>query len=445
MIKFWIKTLGCKVNQVESAYIHEELCRQGLFLAERENEAKIFILNSCAVTEGAFKETKKILRHWAKLNPLAIILTGCSAQAFAEEFKKLAFELKLPHFLILGQDQKYKIPQYLNSLVEGVFIEITSSFENCYPFLLQHFHGHSRAFVKIQDGCSSFCSYCIVPYTRGPARSLPKEHILEQIKLFLEQGYEEIVLTGIHIGMWGEDLKPRQAFTDLLWAIETLMNSYGKPLHLRLTSLEVKEIDEDFLAFAKQSEFLCPHFHIPLQSGSNTILRAMNRKYRAEEYLERLSQLASLFPEATFGADVIVGFPGEGDKEFQETYELIEKSPLNWLHVFPFSPRPGTPAAHMEPKVSKSQIKERLKLLKDLHQRKRENFLKNSLGKIRKTVIEEIEPRPTGLTDNYIPVELTTKDGAVLKKGKIVPLKLIKLRGNLVEAESPESKEIVKT
>lgn len=435
-MKFWIKTLGCKVNQVESAFIVEKLKKEGYILAEREESAQILILNSCAVTEKAFTEALKILRKWSKLHPKFIIFTGCSAQIYADKIKEFGKKWENISFLILGQEQKFRLEEYLKDLKDSFLIDISSPFEKCIPFLLEEFYGHSRAFVKIQDGCSNFCSYCIVPYSRGPSRSLPEEHILKQIEIFLQQGYEEIVLTGIHLGMWGKDLKPPKNLVFLLYQIEKLLEKFNKPLNLRLSSLEINEIDEEFIAYAKESNFLCKHFHIPLQSGANTTLKRMNRKYTAEEYLEKITLLAKLFPKATIGADVIVGFPGEEEKEFIETYQLLEKAPINWLHIFPFSPRPGTPAEKLEPKVPSTEIKKRISLLKELHQKKRKVFLEINLGNIYKTIIEEdSEEYFKGLTDNYIQVFIKKKEDLTLQRGKLIQTKLLHLRGDLVVAE----------
>ncbi len=436
-MKFIIKTLGCKVNQVESAYIFERLKEHGFQPVKREEEAEIFIINSCAVTESAFKEAKKILKGISKYHPKVVIFTGCSAKIYVEEIKALASSLKIPHFLILGQKEKFEPEKFLEILenLPPIFEKIESDLNYCYPILLKEFHGHSRAFVKIQDGCSSFCSYCIVPYTRGPSRSLPEEHILKQIEIYLTQGYTEIVLTGIHLGMWGEDLKPKKKLTDLLFKIEEFLEKWERPLHLGLSSLEVNEIDEDFLSFVKGSAFLCPHFHLPLQSGSNEILRKMNRKYTKEEYLEKLNLLYQISPEATFGADVLCGFPGEDDKAFLETCEVIEKSPLNWLHVFPFSPRPGTPAEKMDNQVPKEKIKERVHHLLEIHKKKRKAFILKNLGSIRTAVIEKIEEKKIyGLTNNYISVVLTAENLEISPK-KIVKVKLKELYGDLVFGE----------
>lgn len=428
MKHFYIKTLGCKVNQVESAYIAERLEASGLVPAKNEDSAEILILNSCAVTERACTEAKKIIGTWAKLGAKKIILTGCAGQVFPEKYENLAEKLNIKNFLILGQNEKFELERYLTTQDESPKKIISSVSDTCFPLILRKFLNHSRAFVKIQDGCSSFCSYCIVPYARGKSRSLPEEHILNQVRIFIEQGYEEIVITGIHIGLWGEDFEKKRKLVDLLIKIEDLISNYKREFNIRLSSLEVNEIDEEFIDYAKTSRFLCPHFHIPLQSGSNTILEKMNRKYLAEEYLEKIARLYELFPEATFGADVIVGFPGEGEREFRETYELIEKSPINWLHVFPYSDRPGTPSEKLEPKVGPEIKRERVHLLRELHRKKRENFLRGQMGSVRKTILEEErETHVKGLTDNYIQVLIPKSCLSYFLRGKLIRQKLIRV------------------
>ena len=434
---FFVKTLGCKVNQIESAYIIESLLREG-FSFSSEKEAKILILNSCIVTAKAEAETRKIIKKWSKLNSDIIVLAGCYSQKFFKEAEELAKKNNIARLLILGQKEKFRLPEILKDIFQNsdvsfplVLVGDISQEKICEPIILHNFFNHSRAFVKVQDGCDNFCTYCIVPYVRGTSRSVPSEKVLEQIKIFVEKGYQEIVLTGIHLGKWGQDLKPKQKLTDLLWKIEEYLKSQKKEFNLRLSSLEVKEINNDFLDFAKKSQFLVPHFHIPLQSGSNRILRLMKRHYTKEQYIETLLKLYEIFPYATFGADVIVGFPGEKEEDFKHTYEVCEKSPLNWFHIFPFSPRPGTPAEKFTDKVSSQIIKKRAKLLKELFFKKRKNFLEKEIGEIRKVVLEYFDETKNmwrALSENYIStfVKLNNKENEL--KRKIIKVKFIELK-----------------
>lgn len=438
-MNFFIKTLGCKVNQVESAFIIEKLIEAG-FSFSSEDEAEILILNSCIVTEKAEAETKRIIKKWFKLNPESIVLTGCYAQKFFKDPVRL-FNNNKTKFLILGQKEKFKIAEILKIVLNDkensspyVFVEDVSEEKTCYPVILNNFFGHSRAFVKVQDGCDNFCSYCIVPYVRGRPRSVPVEYILKQIEIFIKNGYREIVLTGIHLGKWGVDLNPPQKLTDLLVKIEKFLNTFNQEFILRLSSLEVNEIDEDFLEFIKNSKLIAPHFHIPLQSGSNKILKLMNRNYTREKYQETLEKLYEIFPYATFGADVIVGFPNEKDEDFRDTYELIKNSPINWLHIFPYSERPGTPAEKINPKVSQKDIEERKKILKELIEEKRKGFFKKELGEVRKAVIEDFDKNKNmwkALSENYIITYLDSDRFDI--KSKELKGKIVKIRFSEIE------------
>jgi threonylcarbamoyladenosine tRNA methylthiotransferase MtaB len=303
--------------------------------------------------------------------------------------------------------------------------------------VLKNFYNRSRAFLKIQDGCSSFCSYCIVPYTRGPSRSYPPSQVLEQARLFIEQGYREIVITGIHIGMWGKDLSPRSSLARLLEKLEDEVEQANAKVLLRLSSVEVTEFDEDLFAYLKGSRHICPHFHVPLQSGSNRILKLMNRHYTREEYIEKLEQLKELFPYATFGADVIVGFPTETEENFAQTFEVVEKSPLNWLHVFPYSPRPGTPAEKIKERVPETVVKHRSNMLRRLIEKKREDFYRELIGKSFYAIVEKAEKGQTiVLTENYVHALLN--DGFTnrcLTQGELIKVKISRVEGGRVFAE----------
>ena len=448
--KVFVKTLGCKVNQVESAYILERLMEAG-FSPSSEETSEILILNSCVVTSKAEAETKKIIKKWLKKNPKVIVLTGCYAQKFNKEAKDLFKSSNHTLFFILGQKEKLRIPEILKETIDKkeeismpvLQVEDICEGEPCTPLILTSFYGHSRAFIKIQDGCDDFCSYCLVPYTRGHPRSVPLEFILKQIEIFIEKGYQEFLLTGIHLGKWGVDFRPPQKLTYLLREIENFLSTFNRKFIVRLSSLEVNEIDEAFLDFLKTSQFIAPHFHLPLQSGSNKILKLMNRHYSREKYLETLEKLYQLFPYATFGADVIVGFPGEEEKDFWDTYELIKNSPLNWLHIFPYSERPGTLAQKLTPKVPPKEIEKRKKLLMELITEKRELFLERELGNIRKALLENFDEKKQmwkALSENYITTYINLKNTQNEEelKGKLIEVKFLKreadhLIGDLVK------------
>jgi 2-methylthioadenine synthetase len=276
-----------------------------------------------------------------------------------------------------------------------------------------------------------------VPYTRGPSRSYPLSQVLEQARLFIQQGYREIVITGIHIGMWGKDLNPRSSLARLLEKLEEEIEQANVKVLLRLSSVEVTEFDKDLFSYLKGSKHICPHFHVPLQSGSNRILKLMNRHYTREEYIEKLEELKELFPYATFGADVIVGFPTETEEDFAQTFEVVEKSPLNWLHVFPYSPRPGTPAEKMKERVPETVVKHRSNMLRRLIERKREDFYRKIIGKSFYAIVEKVEEgQITVLTENY--VHALSRDGFTNRcptQGELIKVKISQVEGGRVIAE----------
>lgn len=438
---FFIKTLGCKVNQVESACLHDRLSELG-FIPTSEDSAEVFILNSCAVTEKAVSETKKVVRSWIKRKPKLIVLTGCAVVSNKEDFLRLSERFDFKNLLLLGQRAKLN-PNHVVAYLEGAVNDLPRFVEDEEERLpvLKNFYNRSRAFLKIQDGCSSFCSYCIVPYTRGPSRSYPPSQVLEQARLFIEQGYREIVITGIHIGMWGKDLTQRSSLARLLEKLEEEVEQANAKVLLRLSSVEVTEFDEDFFAYLKSSKHICPHFHVPLQSGSNRILKLMNRHYTKEEYVQKLEQLKELFPYATFGADVIVGFPIETEEDFAQTFEVVEKSPLNWLHVFPYSPRPGTPAEKIKERVPETVVKHRSNMLRRLIEKKREDFYRELIGKSFYAIVEKAEKGQTiVLTENYVHALLEDSfNKELFSQGKLIKVKVSKLEGGRVFAELAEN------
>ena len=434
---FFIKTLGCKVNQVESACLHERLSELG-FIPTSEESAEVLILNSCAVTEKAVSETKKVVRSWIKRKPKLIVLTGCAVISNKEDFLRLSERFDFKNLLLLGQRAKLN-PSHITAYLEAPVNDLPKFLEDEEEGLpvLKNFYNRSRAFLKIQDGCSSFCSYCIVPYTRGPSRSYPLSQVLEQARLFIQQGYREIVITGIHIGMWGKDLNPRSSLARLLEKLEEEIEQANVKVLLRLSSVEVTEFDKDLFSYLKGSKHICPHFHVPLQSGSNRILKLMNRHYTREEYIEKLEELKELFPYATFGADVIVGFPTETEEDFAQTFEVVEKSPLNWLHVFPYSPRPGTPAEKMKERVPETVVKYRSNMLKRLIEKKREDFYGKIIGKSFSAILEKVEEgQITVLTENYVHALL--KDVFTNRcpaQGELIKVKISRVEGGIVIAE----------
>jgi len=266
------------------------------------------------------------------------------------------------------------------------------------------FPGHTRAFLKVQDGCNSFCSYCIIPYARGRSRSLPEEDVMEQICKLSSSGYREIVLTGIHLGHYGHDLSPGTSLLELLKKIE----DHNAIERLRISSIEPMEVTDEMIAHIKDSSIICRHLHIPMQSGDNKILNSMKRNYDTDRFRSRIEKIINAIPGMAIGIDVLVGFPGEGEEEFKNTREFIESMPLAYLHVFPYSKRPGTEASTLPDHVQESLKKERGKILRDIGKRKRIEYNRRFIGKELSVLVENTKDRETGsmkgFSDNYIPV-----------------------------------------
>jgi threonylcarbamoyladenosine tRNA methylthiotransferase MtaB len=422
-----LATLGCKVNQCESAYLGEKLAQKDFLIRPFSERADLYCINTCAVTGRAAMQSRQLVRRAVRLNPEAsVVVMGCYSQIAAEEIATIR---GVTH--ILGTSEKLALLDYISRSEENQLpcIHAGDAREAAAPppLVFSNFANRTRAFLKIQDGCDNFCSYCIVPYARGRSRSINQESILSQVKRFLDHAYQEIVLTGIHLGQWGPDLEPEQDLTILLRSIL----HHCPPARLRLSSLEPGEITPDLIQLIAEEPELCPHLHIPLQSGDVTILSRMNRHYQPNSYRDLVLEATLRIPDLAVGADVLVGFPGETDKCFQNTYQLIKALPLAYLHVFPFSSRPGTPASNMGEQVSTEVIRQRCKLMAELDREKRLSFMQRFLGKTRPVLVEnrwdETSSMLCGFSDNYLPVLVQADSGL---KNQVVMAKLDRLEGN---------------
>ena len=426
-----LATLGCKVNQCESAYLEEKLAQEDFRIRPFSERADLYCINTCAVTGRAAMQSRQLIRRAARLNPEAsLVVMGCYSQIAAETIATIP---GVTH--ILGTTEKLELLDYLSHSEENqpqcIHIGNVREAPAPAPLVFSKFANRTRAFLKIQDGCDGFCSYCIVPYARGRSRSITLESILSQLRRFLDNGYQEIVLTGIHLGQWGPDLEPEQNLTILLRSIL----HHCPPARLRLSSLEPGEITFDLIQLIAEEPELCPHLHIPLQSGDVTILSRMNRHYHPDSYRDLVLEATHRIPDLAVGADVLVGFPGESDECFHNTYRLIKALPLAYLHVFPFSCRPGTLAANMQEQVSTGVIRQRCKLLSELDREKRLSFLQRFLGKTRPVLVENrwdgASSMLCGFSDNYLPV-LVHPDSAV--KNQVTMARLDRLQGNKLVA-----------
>ncbi len=407
-----IATLGCKVNQFESEALIDALEQRGYSLVPFGEGTDITIINTCTVTHRADFQSRQLVRRAFRANPNSlIIVTGCYPQVEPDAF----FKMKGVRY-ILGNREKNQIPALLSVMQRGespnVQVDDIQKERLFSEIPLHSFHHHTRAFLKIQDGCNARCSYCIVPYARGPSRSLPPERVLENLKMIKEKGFKEVVLTGIHLGAYGLDLHAPFPLKKLLEELER----EETPDRIRLSSIEPGDFSPELISALSQSRKICPHLHISIQSGDDEILKKMNRDYDRSFLSKLIQELHLRIPNLSIGADVIVGFPGETEESFIHTYELVESLPFSYLHVFPFSRRKGTPAYQFPQRVDDKEIKRRATIMRELGKQKRQTYYHRFLNQELSVLIEDRREKGTGrwkgLSRNYIPVLLNNQNGA---------------------------------
>jgi threonylcarbamoyladenosine tRNA methylthiotransferase MtaB len=429
MPKFKITTLGCKVNQYESEAIARQLEASDWGTTSADELPDLCIINTCTVTQKASMQSRQAVRLAVKANPGArIMVTGCYAQTAADELKKIE---GVDH--VIGHAEKHKIAAMILKkpiademppIMVCADIRQMRQFGN---FSETVYGSRTRPFLKIQDGCDALCTYCIVPYARGPSRSMPLKAVLDHIEQLAEAGYHEVVLTGVHLGNYGLDLDPKTSLYDLIRTINA-SNLIGR---VRLSSIEPLELNNELIEFVAKSPMFCRHFHIPLQSGDDGILKKMNRPYTSNYFRDLVHKIRKNMPDAAMGADILVGFPGETREAFENTYNLILASPITYLHVFPFSSRPGTPAGKFPDKIPPEIIKKRCERMRLLGAEKRIGFYKRFVGQILDVLIEETRHRKSGLlkgiSSNYIPVLI---DGPATHMNTIVKVRIEKIYGN---------------
>jgi threonylcarbamoyladenosine tRNA methylthiotransferase MtaB len=397
-----IVTLGCKTNQFESAAMLEQLTAEGYQQVDFSSGADLVIVNTCTVTAATDSQSRNLIRRAQRLNPAArIVVTGCYAQINPTELQKLPGVS-----LIIGNEQKRELLRLLARAQENntskTTIEVTDirAVEHCNPLDLSTFAQRSRAFVQIQNGCDAFCSYCIIPYARGTSRSVTVNQVVAQIERLGAAGYREVVLTGIHIGGYGRDFGDGTSLLTLLRAIEVC----GFVGRVRLGSIEPTELPLELRDYLVQKQWLCSHLHIPLQAGDDEILRRMNRHYDTAFFADLLTDMHQRHPAMALGLDVICGFPGETEDHFLNTYRLLEQLPFSHLHVFPFSRRPGTPAATMPDQIAPALIKERAARLRALGEAKLQQFSSRFIGTELLMLVEGggCKGLHKGLSENYL-------------------------------------------
>ena len=395
-----IVTLGCKTNQFESAAISEQLANAGYQQIDFAAGAELVIVNTCTVTAATDSQSRNLIRRARKMNPQArVVVTGCYAQVNPQALAALPGVA-----LVIGNQEKVDFLSHLTNLdqLRQVHVADIRQVVSAESLPLSSFEQRSRAFVQIQNGCDAFCSYCIIPYARGRSRSVTLADVVAQVANLAAAGYPEVVLTGIHIGNYGQDLQPQLSLLELLKAIEASVFT-GR---LRLGSIEPTEITTELLDYIADATWICPHYHIPLQAGDDTILQQMNRHYTTDFFRDLLTDIRRRQPDAAIGLDIITGFPGETDKQFQTTCQLLEQLPFTHLHVFPYSRRPGTPAAELPDQLPGNIIKQRAALLRQLGEKKQHDFSARFVGHELEVVFEggSGELRK-GLSANYLVVQ----------------------------------------
>ena len=395
--RFAIATLGCKTNQFESAAMEETLTAAGYRPVPFAEGADLVIINTCTVTSATDSQSRNLIRRARRHNAdCRIVVTGCYAQVDPAALADLPGVA-----LVIGNEEKRDLLQRLTS--EGPLVQVGDIRQQAGPALsLSSFAGRSRAFAQIQNGCDAYCSYCIIPYARGASRSVPPEQVLDQVRKLVKSGYQEVVLTGIHIGGYGKDFDTPGSLLQLIQRIEQETDL----VRLRLGSIEPQEIDDALIEAVATSNILCHHFHIPLQSGDDDVLQRMNRHYSGSFFAQLVQKIFARLPEAAIGLDVITGFPGETEGEFENTRRLIEKLPISHLHVFPYSRRPGTPAAEFSDQVPGPLARERAAQLRSLGEEKHQAFARRFLGRQLQVVVEggRRDGLCKGLSGNYLQI-----------------------------------------
>lgn len=421
-------TLGCKVNQYDTHAMMEQFLDAGYEIVDFEDFAHVYIVNTCTVTNMSDRKSRQMLRRAHRTNPEAIIgAVGCYAQRVADEL------LTIPGIkLVLGNRDRHNIVDYIERIektgipINGVADVMKEGIFEETP--ISSYSERTRAVIKVQEGCNQFCTYCIIPYARGPIRSRSLEDIVAEVKRLADAGYREIVLTGIHITSYGRDTGD----VDLITLIEDIHDIEGIE-RIRLGSLEPNYIDSEFIKRICNLPKMCPHYHISLQSGSDSTLKRMGRRYTSSEYRDIVKNLRKANPDVSITTDVMVGFPGETDSEFNETYDFVEDISFSKIHVFQYSPREGTPAANFPDQVQSKVKAARSEKLIELGKRLEEQFMNKFLGREEKVLFEQLTTGSRdmyeGYTENYIKVTASSQSDI---QNQIVPTLLERVKGESI-------------
>lgn len=417
-MKAAIHTLGCKVNIYESEYIINILKENGYQIVDFDSKADIYIINTCTVTNTSDKKSEKMIKRARKQNKDAIIIAmGCHAQIKGDN---------IDADIIIGNKDKSKIISLIEEYQENknkikrIYNLDNVSFEDMY---ISSFNSHTRAFVKIQDGCDAFCSYCIIPYARGPIRSKDPKTVIKEITSLVENGYKEIILTGIHTGKYGKDIN--YTFEQLLKDIIKIKNLY----RIRISSIEINELTDPILNLIKDNQVIAKHLHIPLQSGSDKILKLMDRKYDLKFYKDRIEKIRKMIKDVSITTDLIVGFPNEDEKDMEDTLKFIKEIKFTKIHTFPYSKREGTKAASMENQIDETIKRKRVKTVLELSDQLEQDFYQSKLNKTEELIIEQTKDgKSYGYTSNYIKVEINSP----LRPNEVISVKINKVNNKKV-------------
>ncbi|MBP2650722.1 MAG: modification enzyme, MiaB family [Firmicutes bacterium] len=396
-----LTTLGCKVNQFETDIIAGLFKEKGYQTVKFEQAAEIYVINTCSVTHLGERKSRQLIRRATRLNPeAAIVVTGCYAQLSPDKVAQI------PGVdIVVGTKERQRIVELAEAaLLKGEKVKLVGDIMSAREFEdipLFAAPGRTRAFLKIQEGCTNYCTYCIIPYARGPLRSRPLDSVVRETEKLVAAGFKEIVLTGIHLGAYGHDFGGSITLTD---AVKRVLEVTGL-VRLRLGSLESVEVDEKIIDIMKNDNRLCHHFHLPLQSGDDTVLKAMNRHYTTTEYSSLVTGIQTKVPDVAISTDIIVGFPGETEEMFNNTLKFVKTINFSGIHVFPYSSRQGTPAADFSNQIAENQKKHRVNLLQQVAETKATEFRARFIGR-QMTILSELHggAELEGLTGNYIRV-----------------------------------------
>lgn len=398
-----ITTLGCKVNQYESAAFASGFEAAGCILMPFRAAADIYVINTCAVTARAGQQSRQLIRRVLHEQPDArVVVTGC----YAQMAPNAVFDVATRPILVVGNGNKHHLVATAlaaNPPDSMLLMDRIQGKKEICDLPVARLYNRTRAYLRIQDGCDNFCSYCIVPFTRGPSRSLPLARVLAQASIFANQGYHEQVITGINVGKYGLDLNEGETIYSLL---DHLCRSFPA-CRFRLSSIEPDEVNAALHTLIDRHANCMPHLHIPLQSGDDAVLARMNRRYTGADFATIIFQLTNELPGITIGCDVMAGFPGESEHEADTTYHLLDTVPIGYLHVFPYSQRPGTLAASLREQVAGPIKEARVQRLRALDAKKRQTHYRNNLGRVHRVLVERFQAKTgllQGFSENYLPI-----------------------------------------